>query len=178
MGAFDNIPLENLGEKTVDLESGVCEVWFAPTTIVTGTPSLHEVGNGVTLKQLGTYNGPVTLAEGKNWLKVNHLVDASEPKAEGVGPKGQNRVKSVFDFHVDGDTATVLGTQRLLSRVPGLFLVKLRTGEHLLIGTLCNPAYATSSNYNAGKGSEDTVGCAFTVEANCKLGVYTEAPPS
>ncbi len=125
------------------------------------------------VKNLGTFAGDVTFDQGKGWKLIKTLVDTSEPKNEGVGPKGQRRLKSMFDFHIDGDLASVLGTQRLIEGVPCIFLVKTRGGDQIQVGDICNPAYATTSSFTAGKTQEDTTGCSFTIEATRKLGIYT-----
>lgn len=173
MGAFDDIPLEGMQFRKPDIESGVCKVYFTPISSVSGTPELEPMNSGATIKELGSFGGDVTFKDGKGWLKMDTLVDTSEPKGEGVGPKGQRRSKSVFDFMIDGDHASVLGAQRLIEGVPMLYLVEHRGGDLFLIGDLCNPAYATASSFTGGKGHEDTTGCTFTVEATRSLGVYT-----
>lgn len=178
MGAFDDIPVEDIDGSIVEIESGVCEVYYAPISTVTGTPNLTAISSSATVKALGEFDGDVTFVSGKGWNKIKTLVDTSEPKNEGVGPKGQRRIKSVFEFMTDGDNATVLGTQRLLEGVPMIYLVKHRGGDHLMIGSKCNPAYATSSNFTAGKTEGDTTGCTFSVEAQTKLGVFKGTLPS
>ncbi|MGB0867959.1 MAG: hypothetical protein ACPGSD_00055 [Flavobacteriales bacterium] len=173
MSAFDNIPIEDMKFGKPDSESGVCKVWYAPLSIVTGTPALHEMSSGTTVKELGTFDGDVTFDTGKGWSEMDIMVETGEPKSEGVGPKGQRRQKSMFDFMVEGDNASVLGAQRLIEGVPMIYLVKHKGGDLFLVGDMCNPAYATASNFTGGKGHEDTTGCTFTVEATRKLGVYT-----
>lgn len=55
----------------------------------------------------------------------------------------------------------------------GIFLVKTRGGDQIQVGDICNPAYATTSSFTAGKTQKDTTGGSFTVEANGKIGIYT-----
>lgn len=173
MGEFENIPFENLAFQQVEKESGVCEVRYAPISWLTGTPELKAIASTSSIEDLGTFDGDVLFIQGKGWKLIETLTDTSEPKAEGVGPKGQRRIKSMFDYHIDGKLAGVLGTQRLVEGVPCVYLVKHRGGAQILIGDLCNPAYTVTSNFTAGKTQDDTVGCSFTVEANRKLGIYT-----
>lgn len=173
MGEFEDVPVENLVYDKVEVDSGVCKVRYAPISSLSGTPKLTPITAGATIKEIGTFAGDVTFETGKGWNLIKTLTDTSEPKNEGVGPKGQRRLKSMFEFHIDGDNASVLGTQRFLEGVPCVYLVETRGGDQILVGDICNPAYATTSNFTAGKTKDDTVGCTFNVEASRTMGVYT-----
>lgn len=178
MGAFDNLPLEDIGQAVnVETAAGVKEsaVYAAVATHIDSFPTLPESGTVATLDAFGTLSTDITFPAGKGFIKLDTQAETGEVKDDLVGNVGNRKIKSMFDFFLANTSARNIGFINEYANAPLVFLVQEKTGRFRCIGSKELPAYFDSAAGTSGKGPEDDNGwqCSIYQTSKNAAPVYT-----
>jgi hypothetical protein len=178
-GIFENIPLEDISQA-VNLETtaGVmeCEVYFAVASHISDFPALPVSGTAATtLEDFATISTDITFNAGKGFIKLDIQAETGEVKDDMVGNVGNRKFKSMFEYFLSDTSARNIGFMGEYANVPGVYVVKEKSGRMRLIGSKDLPAYFESVAGTSGKGPEDDNGwqCAIYQTSKKPAPVYT-----
>jgi len=139
-------------------------VYLAAVSDIVGFPTLptDEYGRPTS----GTYQGQFTLAEGKKWLRYDHLPGKAEFKSETQGeePSKTFKVTTTIVHPGIGEEAAAAATALINTRV--IALVEDMDGRFRVVGCEKYNGAAVSPSRDNGQGATGSAGTTFALEAD------------
>ncbi len=138
--------------------------YLAAISDIVGFPTLptDEYGRPTS----ATYQGQFTLAEGKKWLRYDHLPSKAEFKSETQGeePSKTFKVTSTIVHPGIGEEAAAAATSLINTRV--IALVEDMDGRFRVIGCEKYNGATVSPSRDNGQGATGSAGTTFALEAD------------
>lgn len=146
--------------------------WFTLAGELAAWPETREEGGGTAQGDSKILDEPFSFTGapvGKGfWRKLNILTDTGNVRDTLEGEIGGQGFVNRLEFFVLGASAAQREFADLVAANAGclVFMVKTKSGEHVVIGNKDNPCFVEASEMALGAANGDRVGTSYTLYAN------------
>jgi len=172
-GCFDQFePEDILNCPNTETDAGLVEssIYYALSCDV---QTLEVPPLEGSFEEAGCLSTDIEMKAGKGFGVIQALVDKNNFTGSLTGNKGQKKTSAQLVFYLPGITAKNLGFIRKFKNVPLVCVVKLRSGNKIVVGNLQKPAYFDSVETASGSTDEDEIGSTVTLITGAPLLEYT-----
>ncbi|MDK7376019.1 hypothetical protein QP519_10780 [Weeksella virosa] len=159
---------ESITENCEDFDGGLqeSEIYYCPYFHVNSFKIPSILGS---FTSAGEIRENITCKNRRSFERISALVDMSELSSSAE--------KSTLKLYVLGLRNQLIGMKRILSRLPGIYIVKDNNDRQFVFGNTLSPAFA-SVELSTGQKAEDNSGANVTLTSNMPFFEYKgEIPP-
>ena len=165
---LDNLWHEEMTNSCEEYDGGLqeCEIFYCPYFHVDRFSIPFLTG---TFTSAGTITENITCKNRRSFERIEALADINDLTSTGD--------KSILKFYVLGVRGKLIGMKRIISRLPGIYLVRDNNGRMFVLGDIISPGRTTQFDISTGQKDEDNSGATISITSNMIFFEYKGAIP-